>query len=275
MSDEQSVQPGEPNRPVWSREASVYAIEGWSDPGELEALCLVAGRVRGLPALDIGVGGGRTVALLRLLTDVYIGVDYTPEMVDLCRRRHPDADIRLEDARDLASIASGEQGFVMFSSNGIDAVDHDGRRAVLANMARVLQPGGIALYSTLNKDGPFYRADPSTVPDLEWEPGSLLPARPAPGQGDDWPEAVRNWRRLRSGTVDEGDWGMSPFAAHRFSLLTHFVTLQGVYAELAEAGLTPLAVFACEDGSAISADATTTTTKYMHVVATKPDGATA
>lgn len=271
MTDEQSVRPDEFNRSVWSRNADIYAIEGWSDPGELAALSLVASRVRGLPALDIGVGGGRTVALLQLLTDTYIGVDYTPEMVDLCLRRHPGADIRLEDARDLASIPSGSQGFVMFSSNGIDAVDHVGRGAVLANMARVLRQGGVALYSTLNKDGPFFGANPGSVPDIEWEPGSLLPARPADGQGDTWPEAVRNWRQLRSETVVHDDWGMAAFAAHRFSLLTHFITLQGVYAELAEAGLTPLAVFPCEGGAAISPDRAVTETKYMHVVATKPD----
>ena len=82
------------NRRTWSGVADEYAIEGWGDPGEVVALLLAADRARGRPVLDLGVGGGRTTALLRLVSSEYMGIDYTPELVDLCRdaapgRRHP------------------------------------------------------------------------------------------------------------------------------------------------------------------------------------------
>ena len=67
------------NRPGWAEVADEYAIEGWTDPGELGALTYVADRTRGLPVLDLGVGGGRTYALLHLLTSDYLGIDYIPE----------------------------------------------------------------------------------------------------------------------------------------------------------------------------------------------------
>ena len=46
----------------------------------------------------------------------------------------------------------------MFSNNGIDAVDHEGRERILAEARRVLEPGGTFYYSTLNKDGPLFGA---------------------------------------------------------------------------------------------------------------------
>src|SRR5579884_2795938 len=214
------------NQATWARFADDFAVEGWSDPGELAALLLVADAVRGAPILDLGVGGGRTYPLLRLLSSDYVGIDYSPPMVELCRRRHPDADVRLGDARDLSDIPDESCGLVVYSSNGIDAVDHDDRQRVIRAVCRVLRPGGMFLFSTLNKEGPLFDARPGSAPDTPWLPGSLLP-RPEPvatdGSGDDaagedasWLRAVRNWRRLRSMIVDSDDWGLAPFAPHEY-----------------------------------------------------------
>ena len=43
--------------------------------------------------------------------------------------------------------------------------------------------------------------------------------------------------------VDEGDWGLAPFAAHQFGLLTHFVTLSGAGRELDRHGFDLEAAF--------------------------------
>lgn len=268
------------NEATWARFADEFAIEGWSDPGELATFLLIADQVRGAPILDIGVGGGRTYPLLRLLSSDYLAVDYSPQMVELCRRRHPDADVRLDDARELRTIDDGSRGLVAYSSNGIDAVDHDDRQRVLQAVHRVLSPGGIFFFSTLNKDGPLFDARPGSAPDTPWLPGSLLP-RPEPVAGGDaagaaaaaaqdedprWVRAVRNWRRLRSMTVDAGDWGLSPFAPHDYGLVTHFITVPGAVRELDEHGFDTNAVVTC-DGSAPLAEGQTTTAMYVHVVA--------
>ena len=251
--DDDSASLDATNRPLWSGVAAEYAIEGWGDPGEPGALILAADGARGRPVLDLGVGGGRTTALLRLVSSAYVGIDYTPELVELCRRRHPDADIRLGDARDLSDIPDGSQGLVFFSNNGIDAVDHDGRERVLAEAHRVLGADGVLCYSTLNKDGPLFGAHPGNAPGITWEIGSLLPApTDAPGSADDGGgsdsgmRAVRNWRRLRGQSRDEGDWGLAPFAAHEFGLVTHFVTLAGARDELDRHGFALDAVVPCD-----------------------------
>jgi len=267
----------ETNRPLWAGVAAEYAVEGWGDPGEPGALILAADLARGRPVLDLGVGGGRTTALLRLVSSAYIGLDYTPELVELCRQRHPDADIRLGDARDLTGLDDGSVGLVVFSNNGIDAVDHEGRGRVLSEAHRVLGPGGILCYSTLNKDGPLFGAHPGTAPGITWEIGSLRPIAPdtdadgtADGEetivGEAGMRAVRNWRRLRDRTRDEGDWGLAPFAAHQFGLLTHFVTLTGAVRELDRHGFDLEAAVPCDRPEPL-APGQGTDAMYFHLVA--------
>ncbi len=270
-----TVQIDDVNRPTWKKVAQDYAIEGWSDPGELGALIFLADRVRGLPVLDLGVGGGRTVSLLRLLSPDYLGIDYTPELVELCQERHPDVDVRLGDARDLSGLPAGSRGLVVFSNNGIDAVDHDDRQQVLAGVHRVLQPGGTFLYSTLNKDNPLFGAHPGTASDITWLPGSLLPRPAGPPRADElqeddgaWLRAVRNWRRLRKDIRDEGEWGLAPFAAHEFGLLTHFITLRGAMDELDQHGFEVLAIFPCDQSASLIVGEPLTAL-YMHLVAVR------
>ena len=259
------------NRATWSEVAQEFAIEGWSDPGELGALVSVADRIRGRAVLDLGIGGGRTVALLRLLTADYVGIDYTPELVDLCRARHPGVRVEVGDARDLGAFETDAFGMVMFSSNGIDAVEHEDRQRILAGVRRVLEPGGIFLFSTLNKDNPLFGANPGNAPRLTWSPGSLLPVDPevpgAHGADDDaWLRVVKNWQRLRGETRDAGEWGVAPFAAHEFGLLTHFITLRGAVAELDRHGFDVGAVFSCESADAQRVDEPVSA-MYMHLVA--------
>ena len=264
------------NRSLWKSVVDEYAVEGWSDPGEMGALTLAADLARGRPVLDLGVGGGRTSSLLRLVSSQYVGIDYTPELVDLCRRRHPHVDVRLGDARDLSWIADESQGLVVFSQNGIDAVDHGSRAQVLAEAHRVLEPGGTFYYSTLNKDGPLFGAHPGDAPETTWMIGSLLP-KPAGGStgrvgsdGDGWIRATLNWRRLRGQLRDEGEWGIAPFAAHEFALVTHFITLDGAKDELALHGFDLVAAWPCDDPEPL-ADGEATTALYVHFVARKGD----
>lgn len=132
----------------------------YGDLGERASLLSVASAVRETPILDVGAGGGRTTLLLRLLSDDYVAIDAAPNMVALFRQRYPDVDVRLGDARDLRDFATGTFGLVMFSNNGIDAVDHEDRARVLAEMSRVARPGGIVLYATHNLNGPSFDERP-------------------------------------------------------------------------------------------------------------------
>ena len=110
--------------------------------------------MRGQPLLDLGVGGGRTLPLLRELSDDYTGIDYSAELVAAARRRFPQARIEIGDARDLSRFAASRFALVFFSFNGIDGITHDERGQVFREVLRVLRPRGLFAYSTNNLDTP-------------------------------------------------------------------------------------------------------------------------
>jgi SAM-dependent methyltransferase len=108
--------------------------------------------IAGRRILDVGVGGGRTTEFLAELGSRYVGIDYSREMVEECRRRFPRATFRLVDARDLSIFDEGSFDFVFFSNNGIDAVGHDDRLSILSGVRRILAPGGLFVFSTHNRN---------------------------------------------------------------------------------------------------------------------------
>ncbi|MCK2217104.1 methyltransferase domain-containing protein [Actinomadura sp. ATCC 31491] len=89
-------------------------------------------------AVDVGCGAGRAVAELNDRKVTAIGVDVSEEMIDVARRRRPDADFRVGDACRLPLRDHEVAGY------RADKVFHelgDPARA-LAEAARVLAPGG-------------------------------------------------------------------------------------------------------------------------------------
>src|SRR4029077_6207672 len=126
---------------------------GWTDPGEQAALQSVRADASNQPILDLGVGPGRTVSLLREISTDYVGLDYTSELVLACRQRYPEVRILHGDARDLSQFSDGSFQLVVFSFNGIDAVNAEDRLTILREARRVLRPGGALLFSTHNRNG--------------------------------------------------------------------------------------------------------------------------
>lgn len=128
------------------------------EPRERVMLDRVADQARGKPVLDIGVGGGRTVPGLRELSEDYLGVDNSPEMIEACRRRFPDARFELADARNLHQLPDESIFLALFSCNGIGMVSHEDRLLILREIFRVLKPGGIFLITTHNRACPDHTA---------------------------------------------------------------------------------------------------------------------
>ena len=255
-------------------------LQGWTDPGEREALTSVASRVRGVPMLDIGVGAGRTAPFGQLMTDDYVAVDFSPDMVRACAAAHPDVDVRVGDARDLSDFADASFGFVMFSFNGLDAVGHDDRAKALRAMIRVLRPGGILLYSTLNKDGRSYGEVPWQ---LHRRDESLrLSARRAASFALHAPEkavrtkrALRNYREHRTQIETHDDWAIGPLAAHEFRLAVHFITLGGLRRELSGLDVDLVRIFT-SSGQSVESSNEHSGADYFHVIVqrrgSQPDG---
>ena len=258
------------NRHTWGLPATVRAYEhlnGWTDPGEQAALEYVRAEVRSRPLLDIGVGTGRTTALLQAISRNYVGIDYTREMVEACRARHPDACIVQMDARDLSAFDAGQFALVVFSFNGIDAVDLAGREQILREVNRVLQPNGLFVFSAHNYGGPGYGERPSLHLPFSWNPlklgwRSLKLARSLP-------RSMINYRRYRVFDEWHPDWAIRNCAAHDFGIVVMYTTVAEQKRQLREAGFTPELVLDSTDGRPVADGADTRGIWWFHYVARK------
>lgn len=101
--------------------------------------------------LDAGVGAGRTTEYFAGLADEYVGLDFSPAMVDVCRTRFPDVRFEVGDVRDLSHFSDDEFDVVLFSFNGIDSVGGDSaRQRAFGELRRVCASGGRLFFSSKN-----------------------------------------------------------------------------------------------------------------------------
>jgi SAM-dependent methyltransferase len=258
------------NRSTWSNRSSrkwLDATRDFTDVGERVALELVRGEVRAKPILDLGVGTGRTIPMLAPLTNEYVAVDYLSEMVETSRERFPHVRVELGDARSLDGHASGHYGLVHFSFNGIDAVDHEGRARVLSEMRRVVRDDGVAVFSTLNIEGPAHRERP-WVPQAATNCSVPRAAVRALRAWASVPLDLARWMRIRNRGAEGPGWSVAPLSAHHYGVLAHFTTLERALEELEDARLDrDVIVIENEQGRCVRPGDDTSRAAWFHIVA--------
>jgi SAM-dependent methyltransferase len=178
--------------------------------------------------LDIGIGGGRTTAYLLDKCDSYTGIDYSKGFAELVGQKYPKADIRHMDARNLEAFADKSFDLVNFSFNGIDYVDLDGRKKILAEIYRVLKPGGIFFFSTHNKNHPTFNKPAWSNPANSFFVNlktfiKLLPHLPT------------HFKYQKHEHIQK-EYAIINDSAHNYSLLTFYTTPAFLREQLAEYG---------------------------------------
>ena len=217
-------------------EYSSLVKEGLSSQ-EQASLESVIDEVRGRRILDLGVGAGRTVKPLLDVSTQYVGVDYVQEMVDHCRHEHPSTRFERADARSLSTFGNGSFDLVFFSCNGICMVDHAGRLAILAEVLRVLSPGGIFIFSTCNR---LSAASDSLFefPQFEF---ALNPARFAVRTarfGLQTCRSVINRLRYRKHEITTNEYAIRNDIYHDYGTMLYFIDSQAQVDQLIAAGFT-------------------------------------
>jgi SAM-dependent methyltransferase len=253
------------NRSAWSKPGVVEyfrTLDDWSeDAGEPTVVSRIAGEVAGRPVLDVGYGGGRTVPILTAISEDYIGIDYTPEMVAAAQARFPTVRLEHGDARDLSRFAAGSFALVFFSANGIDAVPHEGRDLFFREAHRVLQPGGVLTFSTHNLD----HRNAGRAP---WDPRQRWPRDPRRvlRRLSRLPIAARAYLRNRR-LASRGDgWAMLNTPLYDFGLVIHYASLTEVVRELSAAGFAGEVEVYDMFGDSLGPGDDTGATKWFHLI---------
>jgi SAM-dependent methyltransferase len=192
--------------------------------------------------LDLGIGTGRTTGLLSARVKTYVGLDYSPAMIERARTRFPNCDLRVADARDLAAFADSSFDVVLFSFNGIDYVDHDGRLQVLRECARVLRPSGLLMFSSHNRAVPVPRAWDLANLKLSAHPVRLL--RGVAG----YAHGIVNAAWLKRFERATADYALRNDAANHYGLLTYYIDAASQCRQLTACGFEDVTLTAL-DGS--------------------------
>lgn len=167
-------------------------------------------------ALDFGCGVGRLSAALAERFDEVIGVDIAPTMLAEARRLDRSGGrcrFVLNSAPDLAFVETGSVD-VVYSSLVLQHLTPELSRQYVAEFARVLAPGGVAVFQvasrpTLSVKGALFRLAP--WPLLRWAQRRVLrypaPMRMQAMSGADVAAALAGTGARIVGTVPDPSYG--------------------------------------------------------------------
>jgi len=238
--------------------ASAEAVSTYAHDAELSAperalIERIADETRGQPILDLGVGAGRTVAGLRAVSEDYVGVDYTLAMTETCRARYPRVRFEHGDARDLSRFPDSHFQLVVFSCNGLGMVGHADRLRVLAEVRRVLRPGGAFLFSNHNLRCPQHHVR-FELPPFELAKNPARVAVRAVRFARSLITRARNRRRYRPLEERHADHAILNSTCHDYGTLLYYIELAAQRRQLEQAGFAPGALAYDLSGHEISGD---------------------
>lgn len=232
-------------------------------PVEVFLLLRYRDELAGRRILELGCGGGRLTGYLASLGPTH-GIDISERMIAHCRAAYPTATFEVRDLRDLAAYADGSYDVVVAAYNIIDVLDDDDRRRLLAEIRRILAPGGLFVMSSHNLS---YLPHARRPTDLR----ARNPLRLA-GKLALMPLRVRNARRLRPHERYERDYAIVNDEALDFTLLLYYIGRDAQQRQLAECGF-ELELCLDRDGAEVPAGEDVPLCPELHYVARRQPAA--
>jgi len=215
-------------------------------------------QLRGARILDLGMGAGRTTAVLAPIAAHYVGIDYSAPLVAAARKRCPGVELRQGDARDLVGVEDDEFDVVLFTFNGIDSVGHDDRMRVLSEVHRALRPSGLFIFATHNLD--FRGLGRFSWP---WPP---RPTRSWLGRMRRSLHSYQRHRTMRRQEHYDDGWAIINDEGHDYGLLNYYITFSRQVSQLDAAGFDLAACYRL-DGRRV--DGLDEESVYLNYVATR------
>lgn len=197
----------------------------------------------GMAILDIGVGGGRTSQYLAGNASHYVGIDYAPEMVRICREKYPQWEYLEASATDLSSFQSESFNAVVLSYNMLDdLIPDESRWRCLQECRRVLRENGFLIFSSHNPRAIFVRPGRENAHGHSEAYGPAFFSIPAQlrktlhWSANYFTAMCASLRRVFSYGTKLPFWRGEGYMLDYENLMTHFATPRKVIAELVRCG---------------------------------------
>ena len=190
--------------------------------------------LKGSRFLDIGCGVGRTTFFISPFCSIYTGIDYSPEMVSICKNRFPQITFVVCDVRNIV-FANCSFDLALFSFNGIDYIGHEDRKKAFAEIHRVLRRNGLLVFSTHNRNYGFLKRRPTLSL-------SLNPYRQMRLLDRYWKGWI-NHRKNRKFEQTHGEYKIINTESHNWALVMYYITKEMQRVQLMNAGFEVLDMY--------------------------------
>ncbi len=183
--------------------------------------------------LDIGVGPGRTTPYLSALSQHYVGIDYSENMLRPCQARYPEAHLLLCDAKHLCFK---DKGFdvVYFCWNAIDDADHEDRLRMLHEIHRVLRNNGIFFFSAHNLESKLRSA--YRFRGFVFSPNPVKLVKENVIRVASYGLGILNHLKMRKHERHERHYSILNDRSHNYRLLTYYISRKKQVRQLEQAG---------------------------------------
>ncbi len=224
------------NRRAYSSRTALkfYGHQSALFPAERAILEKLRPQIAGKRLLDIGIGAGRTTPYLLEISHTYVGIDYSPRLIECARTKFGIDTLYQCDARDMQLLADGSFDFALFSFNGLDCLSHEGRLKALREIRRVLRTGGLLVFSSHNREWRYTGKPPWSMMRAEqWTRASL--------KAFIWACALQlRHRRMRRLEVNETEYAILNDIGLRYRCLIYFISIRAQIEQLRQLGFGPV-----------------------------------
>jgi len=216
--------------------------------------------ISGKHVLDIGCGSGRTTAILKNLSSGYLGLDYSLEMIESCRKRFKGVHFIHGDVRSMSEFKDEEFDCVMFSFNGLDSISHDDRIKGLREIRRVLKQDGLFVFSSHNRNHRYA----ISCPKMEF---SRTPCKLAENFIK-FLKSTRNRLRNKNHQVFNKQYAIINDIAHNYAMLTYYINKAHQVSQLKAMGFETIEMYDTL-GNVLNLDSDDKDSAWIYYVAKK------